>query len=738
MANSTADLRAGLDFDLVIAGDFRFPGGTSSAIAEAIRAQASLGYRCGLLHVASPLLPADFPIHPDIQACLDSYLADPIQRQDGVTAALLEIHNPLAFRDATAAAALSEALIVADRAVMVAHHPPVDGAGRQQYDSGAIDAQIAPLARGGLLWAPVSPSLRRQLAAAAPRSRLTAEDWPQVIDATATAQRAPCHAKDVLVIGRHARPHPQKWPDTREAALLTLPDDPGFEVQVLGAGPFLTELMRPLPANWLLFAFNEISVPDFLAGLDAFVYYHHSNWIEGFGRNVMEAMAAGLPCILPPSFAEQFGEGAIYARPEDVRRELDRLRDPTFRDAAGRRARNHAEAHFAPAQRGRWLEALIGPPAPRRRRAAIPGHAMRERVLMLTSNGTGMGHLTRQLAIARRLPQSLQPVIATMSQAMPVVLPFGYLAEYIPSAQQLSVDEWEWNGHLAAHLDHLIDLYRPSVLIFDGNRPYDGLIAALGRWPGCKSIWSRRAMWRADSDPAPLQRAKYFDIVLEPGEIAAAYDCGPSLGKEASLRPVGPILLLDGADRLPRDEARRRLGLRGDTTAVLIQLGSGSNQDLLRLIEALARVLVPRRHLELRLAEWLMAEEPLDHIPDIKVMRDYPIARFINAFDFAISAAGYNSYHELAEAGVPTLFIPNLDPTMDDQMARARFAADHEFGLALDPQRLDLLPGQLAILLDPQQRQRMQAASRRFAGSNGAAAAAGILAALAQEAQGTG
>ena len=44
---------------------------------------------------------------------------------------------------------------------------------------------------------------------------------------------------------------------------------------------------------------------------------------------------------------------------------------------------------------------------------APPGE--RHRVLFVTSNGTGLGHLTRTMAIARRLDERFQPLILTLS-----------------------------------------------------------------------------------------------------------------------------------------------------------------------------------------------------------------------------------------------------------------------------------------------------------------------------------
>ena len=58
----------------------------------------------------------------------------------------------------------------------------------------------------------------------------------------------------------------------------------------------------------------------------------------------------------------------------------------------------------------------------------------------------------------------------------------------------------------------------------------------------------------------------------------------------------------------------------------------------------------------------------------IRIIRDYPNSRFFNAFDFAIMAAGYNSYHEAINFNLPTIFYPNLNTGKDDQLARAKIA----------------------------------------------------------------
>ncbi|HXK39292.1 MAG TPA: glycosyltransferase, partial [Candidatus Paceibacterota bacterium] len=55
-----------------------------------------------------------------------------------------------------------------------------------------------------------------------------------------------------------------------------------------------------------------------LHALDFFVHFPHSAYVEEFGRNIMEAMAAGVPVVAPWRFREVFGDAACYAEPEEV------------------------------------------------------------------------------------------------------------------------------------------------------------------------------------------------------------------------------------------------------------------------------------------------------------------------------------------------------------------------------------------------------------------------------------
>ena len=101
---------------------------------------------------------------------------------------------------------------------------------------------------------------------------------------------------------------------------------------------------------------------------------------------------------------------------------------------------------------------------------------------------------------------------------------------------------------------------------------------------------------------------------------------------------------------------------------MLVLLGAGNNYDY----EPVRRIVLDRlgkaADVQIVVAEWLIAEQPMALPAHVRRLAEYPISRYLAAFDFAISAVGYNSFHELLFAGVPTIFVPNENPQQDDQL----------------------------------------------------------------------
>jgi len=352
------------------------------------------------------------------------------------------------------------------------------------------------------------------------------------------------------------------------------------------------------------------------------------------------------------------------------------------------------------------------------------------RVLFATSNGTGLGHLNRAMAIARRLPTEIESSFFTLSQAAPIVAGEGYPVDYLASYRRpASGTDRAWNLRLRALLEALVREGRPDLVVFDGVHPYRALTHVLSAHGAPRSIWCRRPMWREGSAGAPLRRAGAFDAVLEPGELAAAADRGPTVEQRDGALRVAPIVLLDRSELLPRREAAGQLGLDPDRRTALVTLGQGGEVDA--AVARTLRTLVAVPDLQVAALESSIAGGLV--VPDgvIRLEATYPMSRYLRAFDLAVAAAGYNAFHELIAFAVPTLFVPMTRDT-DDQAGRASWAAGEGVALALEGAGDRALEERAEELVAAGTAERLRARCEELATGNGATAAAGLVARMAR------
>lgn len=298
--------------DVLYLTDLRFPGGTSSSLVEEVRAATTAGYRVGVLQCESSSLRADRTFHPEIRALLDEGLLELVVPGEAVRCGLAVVKHPT-----VASGSLGGRLPVeADHVIAVVGQVPEDADGTRYYEPVAVQANIVDALEAAPEWWPVSPTVRRRLADAG--VPLAETDWVEVIDVEAWRVDRSGPVGAVPVIGRHGRPSRLKWPADPDEVLSAYPDDDAFRVRVLGGTDGLEEVLGEVPAGWEVHPFGSMAARDFLAGVDFFVYFHHPDLVEAFGRTVLEALAAGCAVVLPHHFAELFGDACLYAEPSEV------------------------------------------------------------------------------------------------------------------------------------------------------------------------------------------------------------------------------------------------------------------------------------------------------------------------------------------------------------------------------------------------------------------------------------
>ncbi|WP_298804226.1 hypothetical protein [uncultured Pseudokineococcus sp.] len=350
------------------------------------------------------------------------------------------------------------------------------------------------------------------------------------------------------------------------------------------------------------------------------------------------------------------------------------------------------------------------------------------RVLLVSSNGSGMGHLTRLVAMGRRASPGTDVHVLSMSSAVPLAagdLPY----QYVPSADDLGIRPRRWNPVLRRRLGEAVERLRPSVLVFDGTYPYRAVAEMGERYPRVRRVWSRRPMWRPGLGAAQLRLSRRFDLVLEPGELAARLDSGLTASRGDAL-PVRPITLLDPPDLLDARAARRALDLEQGVPTALVTLGAGGWQDvdtdLGRVVSGLRRQ-VP--DVQVCLVRPSIARSDADPGEGVRSVSAYPLSRYLRAFDLVVTAAGYNTFHETVAFARAGAFV-GVRAQLDDQPRRARWAEEEGVGVDLHPQEPASLERAARLLADTGARASAEGRCRMLWPGNGAAEAMAVVEAL--------
>ncbi|MQM28339.1 glycosyltransferase, partial [Glycomyces albidus] len=345
-----------LDLDIVIVSTLNLRGGTTSANEAEILAYRSAGLKVGLVHHPVKDRAMDRPLEPRLLELVDGEHVVRIHPEDTVRCDLAIVRFPVALNDLME----DRPRIEAAKIVLLVNQTPfeeygLDGGYGTAWSIRDVHRNVTEWL-GPHTWYPIGPAVRKVLlehhADEIAGIDLAADYWYETIDAAAwTPERPRVRAGgEPFRLGRHSRDHVTKFPNMAARLRAAYPDADDVEVHVLGGHNSLRRLLGEIPPRWTSHPFGSMSAVDFLAGLDAYSYFIDENLVEAFGRAPLEAMAAGVPCILPPSFAELFGDGALYCEPDGVAAHVRRLADdPDYRAERAAAGLRVVHERFSPA-----------------------------------------------------------------------------------------------------------------------------------------------------------------------------------------------------------------------------------------------------------------------------------------------------------------------------------------------------------------------------------------------------
>ena len=326
---------------------------------------------------------------------------------------------------------------------------------------------------------------------------------------------------------------------------------------------------------------------------------------------------------------------------------------------------------------------------------------LRDCIVLFPTNGVGFGHFTRMYALAKRLrtqSPNTEIVFFTTMPTLQILYNEGFPTYHVAGRKKhVEMTASEWNAMVEENLSLIFNQHKPKMFIFDGAFPYRGMLNAIRSRNRIEKVWVRRGMFKKGSN-IPVDSVEHFTSIVRPGD---GVDVDEHLKVEISVEShvVNPMLLMDHDELLTKEQAKSRLNLPKDSKIVYVQLGAGRINDIDSEIRLTVDALLKHEEVHIVIGESMLGERIFFQHPRVQLLRDYPNSMYYRAFDASIQAGGYNSFHEMRTFGLPTLFYPNMNTGMDDQLARCSIAQAEGWGLVLENRTEASIAGSVENLL---------------------------------------
>jgi UDP:flavonoid glycosyltransferase YjiC (YdhE family) len=345
-------------------------------------------------------------------------------------------------------------------------------------------------------------------------------------------------------------------------------------------------------------------------------------------------------------------------------------------------------------------------------------------IVVFPTNGVGFGHFTRILAITKRIKKrdpDIEIIFFTTMPTLHLLKEQGNFAAYhIPGRKEFyNMNAKTWNTLTEEFMENIFAIHKPNYFIFDGAFPYRGMLNSISNHSKIKKFWLRRGTLKTSVTNISIDSINKFDYIIRPKD-SVELDLSSEVEYTPDLITCNPILLLEKSELMNRKDACARLGVPKNAVIVYVQLGAGNINNIDSEIGITLDILKNYEDIYVVLGESMIGKRINITGERVRIIRDYPNSRFFKAFDFAIMAAGYNSFHEAIQFSLPTIFYPNMDTGQDDQLARAMVAEDAGAMVVLRKRTKDKIAAAIERLYDNDVRSRMKKKAALLHTENGA------------------
>ena len=303
-------------------------------------------------------------------------------------------------------------------------------------------------------------------------------------------------------------------------------------------------------------------------------------------------------------------------------------------------------------------------------------------IVLFPTNGVGFGHFTRLYAVARsirKLSPQTEVIFFTPMPTLHILYSDNFPTYHLAGRYKHSeMSARQWNSIVEEMLTIVFETHKPKTFVFDGAYPYRGMLNAINAQEGMAKWWMRRGTFKKNKS-IPAGSLDSFDYTISPQDIEK-YDSS-KLDSPSSSKNVPPITLIEEDEMFSRHETRSLLSVPQDCKLVYVQLGAGRINEIGSTINVVIEELLIHEDVYVVLGDSLLGQRTILSKERVRLIRDYPNALYFKGFDAAVQAGGYNSFHEMRRLHLPTVFIPNTNTGMDDQLKRVKQSQREGWGI---------------------------------------------------------
>jgi predicted glycosyltransferase len=366
------------------------------------------------------------------------------------------------------------------------------------------------------------------------------------------------------------------------------------------------------------------------------------------------------------------------------------------------------------------------------------------RIVNYAVNGSGAGHLTRLCAINRWLRRYTQVLdlraeiyFLTTSEADSLLFAERFASFKLPSKTivgDTGIDKTTYLALAKQWVWHSLGLLRPDLFLVDTfpRGSFGELLSALDlcRY---KAFVHRSVKEEFLSRPDFAAMLPLYDLILVPEYEEESLGTLKGL-RRGQLQYVGPVMIRERAECWPRERVRAHFAVPEGKLLVYVSAGGGGDRNASTHLHTVCEVLLRNPKLHLLIGAGPLYRGPSLHGPRVTFLTQTGVAELLTGMDFAVCSAGYNSFHELLHAGVPTIFLPQ-EKIADEQDKRADLAEQRGAAIHLRtpieaPEFAHTLQVAIDAFLDDSRREKAAQAATAVVPSNHAREAAQKLLAL--------